>query len=263
MDADSAHVADDDAIIASYIAGVHKAARQLPRDRREWVIAQAAGRLADSLEAGGKDGRGAGAAMARLGDPAELVLAIDGHRPGVEARWMEFAAVLLVLAGGILWRPAWLIGVTLVWVSPRWRWPDKLLATLVWPGGLVAAGLLMARYTALGLFAGGGFGGIRLPGGGFIFGRGNAGPGSTPLRGGTSEGSFFARPNGSFQYLIDSTLGHPPLRHLLMLLAAAVPPVVVAIRLLRRARRPEQPQAPAALASPAASGPAAAAGPGA
>ncbi len=151
---------------------------------------------------------------------------------------MEFAAVLLVLAGGILWRPAWLIGVTLLWVSPRWRWPDKLLATVVWPGGLLVASLLVARYTLPGLFAQGG------PGRHSFFGVNGHSAGA--LSGG---GSFFVRPNGSFQYLLDSTIGHPPVRHLLVLLVAAVPPVVVAIRLLRRARRPELPPlAPAGAA---------------
>jgi hypothetical protein len=37
----------------------------------------------------------------------------------------------------------WAIGVVLLWVSPRWRWPDKLLGTLVWPGGLAAPLLLL------------------------------------------------------------------------------------------------------------------------
>lgn len=243
MDADSAQVPDDDAIIASYIAGVHKAARPLPRDRRERVIAQAADRLSDTLEARREDG--GGAAMARLGDPAEIVRAIDGHLPGAEARWMEFAAVALVLAGGILWRPAWLVGVTLLWVSPRWRWPDKLLGTLVWPGGLLVASLLMSRYNLPALLMRGGF--IRH---------------SIRVNGGSDGGGFFVRRNGSFQYLIDSTIGHPPLRHLLVLLVAAVPPVVVAIRLLRRARRPEQPHLAttdpaAALAAPGVTGQAA------
>jgi hypothetical protein len=150
-----------------------------------------------------------------------------------------------------LWRPAWLIGVTLLWVSPRWRWADKLLATLVWPGGLLVASLLVSRYIFPVLLAGGGtarhsffsmngFGGGALPGGA------------------AEAGSFFVRPSGSFQYLLDSTLGHPPLRHLLVLLVAAVPPVVVAIRLLRRARRPERPHATAGtagLTAPGVTGP--------
>jgi hypothetical protein len=73
---------------------------------------------------------------------------------------------------------------------------------------------------------------------------------------GRISGSFFVRSHGSLHYLIDSTLGHPPLRHLLVLLAAAVPPVLVAIWLLRRARRPEQPQLAVAPNRPAVTGPA-------
>jgi hypothetical protein len=135
-----------------------------------------------------------------------------------------------------------------LWVSPRWRWPDKLLATLIWPGGLLAASLLMTRYTIPDLFARGG-----LLGSGFV--------------GGIEGGRFFVRFHGSLRYLIDSTLGHPPVRHLLVLLAASVPPALVAIWLLRRARRPEPPQlsvAPsrAAVTGPAVTGPAVT-GPGA
>ncbi len=93
MDADSGQLANDDAVIAGYLARVRRAARQLPGGRRDWVIAQAGDRLADELVASGDDGRAAAAAVARLGDPAGLVRAIDGHAPGTEARWMEFVAV--------------------------------------------------------------------------------------------------------------------------------------------------------------------------
>jgi hypothetical protein len=157
------------------------------------VITQVGDRLADALEAddgGTPDARSDArsdvrAAVARLGEPKDVVLAVDGHVPGTEASWLEYAAVLLVLAGGVLWRAAWLVGLTLLWVSPRWRWPDKLLATLVWPGGLIVANLLAGRYSVTSLVASGG-------------------PG-------------FFRPRAStIHYLINSTLGHPPLRHLLV-----------------------------------------------
>lgn len=108
--------------------------------------------------------------------------------------------------------------------------PDKLLATVVWPGGLLVASLLVSHYTNPVLFARGG----TVQRSFFSVNGGSASGG----------GGFFVRPNGSFQYLLDSTFGHPPLRHLLVLLLAAVPPVVVAIRLLRRARRPERPERP-------------------
>jgi hypothetical protein len=28
------------------------------------------------------------------------------------------------------------VGAVLLWISPRWRFRDKLLGTLIWPGGL-------------------------------------------------------------------------------------------------------------------------------
>jgi hypothetical protein len=240
-EADQADQADDDSSIATYLSRARKAARHLPRVRREWVMAQVGDRLADALEGSEASGRPMSAVLASFGDPRDVVLAVDGHVPGAEARWMEFVAVLLVLAGGVLWRPAWLIGVVLLWVSPRWRWPDKLLATLIWPGGLFAASLLMTQYAIPELLARG-----DLLGTGFASGQ-------FP---GIERGSLFVRSRGSFHYLVDSTLGHPPLRHLLVLLAASVPPALVAIWLLRRARRPEPPQLAIAPSHPAGTGPA-------
>jgi hypothetical protein len=63
---------------------------------------------------------------------------------------LEVAAVALLLTGGIAGLiigilgviAGWGAGVLLLWVSPRWRWPDKLLGTLVWPGGFAAVLLL-------------------------------------------------------------------------------------------------------------------------
>ena len=209
--------ADDDAVITNYLIRVRKAAWRLPRGRRDWVVTQVGDRLADALETNDGGTRDVRAVVARFGEPKDVVLAVDGHVPGTEARWMEYIALLLVLVGGVLWKPAWLAGVTLLWVSPRWRWPDKLLATLVWPGGLSAANLISARYSVTSLFVSGG-------------------PG------------YFRPRVSTVHFLISSTVGHPALRHLLVLLLAAVPPVLVAIRLLRRARRPESPQPAAALA---------------
>jgi hypothetical protein len=52
---------------------------------------------------------------------------------------MEIAAVILLLVGGIVVPViGWIVGCILLWVSPRWSRGDKLLGTLVWPGGLLA-----------------------------------------------------------------------------------------------------------------------------
>ena len=57
---------------------------------------------------------------------------------------MEIAAVILLLVGGFFFLVGWIVGCVLLWASPRWRWTDKLLATLVWPGGFVAIAPLAA-----------------------------------------------------------------------------------------------------------------------
>jgi hypothetical protein len=56
---------------------------------------------------------------------------------------LEIAAVVLAL-GSVLLLPvvrglgllAWLVGIVLLWYSPRWRVSDKVLGTVVWPVGL-------------------------------------------------------------------------------------------------------------------------------
>lgn len=51
----------------------------------------------------------------------------------------ELVAVLLMTVGSILIPViGWLVGVVLLWFSPLLRWWEKLLATLVVPGGLGA-----------------------------------------------------------------------------------------------------------------------------
>ena len=58
------------------------------------------------------------------------------RRPGR----LENAALFALLAGSLLWPIyGWLIGVALVWLSRVWSVRDKLIATLVPPGGLLPA----------------------------------------------------------------------------------------------------------------------------
>jgi hypothetical protein len=51
--------------------------------------------------------------------------------------WREAAALILVSFGGVLLTfVGWVAGVVLLWLSPRWSIRDKVLGTLVLPGGL-------------------------------------------------------------------------------------------------------------------------------
>ena len=77
----------------------------------------------------------------RLGEPAEVVadarerLGIrlaQPYRPGV----LEIAAVILVPF-------LWPVGVILLWISPAWNWRDKLIGTLVPPGGYIGLSYIL------------------------------------------------------------------------------------------------------------------------
>jgi hypothetical protein len=95
-----------------------------------------------------------------LGDPSEIVAAALADYPPQAAAPPEstyapsptpqgpphplgtsdICAVTLLLLGGFLAGIGWLIGAVLLWTSPRWSRLEKLIGTLVLPGG-IAGGL--------------------------------------------------------------------------------------------------------------------------
>jgi len=83
----------------------------------------------------------------RLGDPAEIAAEARGPEhagdaapaPVVERRGsgLDIAALALLLVGGlVLPVVGWIVGVVLLWVSSTWTIGQKILGTLVVPGGL-------------------------------------------------------------------------------------------------------------------------------
>jgi hypothetical protein len=83
----------------------------------------------------------------RLGDPAEIVAAAveddpslnpakpepnHGQRLGIG---LEVGAVVMLTAGSLIPVIGWLVGVILLWSSGVWRRSEKLLGTLIVPGG--------------------------------------------------------------------------------------------------------------------------------
>lgn len=51
----------------------------------------------------------------------------------------ENLAIALLLFGSLLLIAGWLIGFVLLWTSDRWNRRDKLIGTLILPGGIPAA----------------------------------------------------------------------------------------------------------------------------
>ncbi|HEU4677084.1 MAG TPA: hypothetical protein VFS29_13905 [Motilibacteraceae bacterium] len=76
---------------------------------------------------------------------------------GGRGHGLELAAVLMLTAGSAVVVVGWLVGVVLLWSSPRWSRAEKWLGTLVVPlgaGGIVTfGGVLTARTCASADFA--------------------------------------------------------------------------------------------------------------
>lgn len=144
-----------------------------------------------------------------LGEPEEIAAAAGGGvRAGAGGH--QIAAVVLLLAGGFVFFIGWFAGLVLLWTSDRWRWYDKVLGTLVWPGGLAG----IAVYGAL----------FAVSSGGSQVCHGAAGQAVTCV---TQGGG-----------------GLPDWLQIFVFVLILAAPVVVAIRLLRRARRTPSPDEP-------------------
>jgi hypothetical protein len=92
------------------------------------------------------------AVLDSLGTPREIADAAYAEMPARVAPRMagrDVAAVVLVLAGGFVFGIGWFVGIVLLWTSPVWRVRDKLVGTLLVPGGLAGTVLLAGLAVAI------------------------------------------------------------------------------------------------------------------
>lgn len=60
------------------------------------------------------------------------------HGTGARIPPRDLLAVVGLVVGSLVLPVAgWLVGLVLLWVSPTWTVPEKLVGTAVWPGGLL------------------------------------------------------------------------------------------------------------------------------
>jgi len=110
-------------------------------------LAEIRGHIAASLSGGKDDDAVAVRTMLdRLGDPADIVAAAvendppeppsvggtQGWRPGIS---LQVGAAVMLTAGSLVPVIGWVVGVSLLWSSGVWRRLEKLLGTLIVPGG--------------------------------------------------------------------------------------------------------------------------------
>lgn len=130
-------------LVADYLSRLEHAAAVLPPHRRAELLGEIRDHI-DAARAAGDAGDEAAARtmLDRLGDPEEIVAAAGAELPepsGVvttqPGTGLELAAVLLLTVGSLIPLVLWAVGAVLLWMSRRWTTREKLVGTLVVPGG--------------------------------------------------------------------------------------------------------------------------------
>jgi hypothetical protein len=159
----NAHDIGGDRLVADYLNRLAAAAAGLPADRRAELFEEISLHIAEARSV--QDPTGAAApdvrsVLERLGQPEDIVRAATDD-DGTEAvpaapssrawgaRVRDTGTVVLLLIGGLLAGVGWIAGVVMLWTSPRWRTGDRILGTVVWPGGLVAVLAILRFGTGL------------------------------------------------------------------------------------------------------------------
>jgi hypothetical protein len=127
-----------------YLRRLRRAGRRLPPERLRELLAEIKGYLAEAVPRGASD-QEAREVLERLGSPGDIV---DAERPPTDGRadrrsWREWAAVILLPLGGFAFGVGWLVGLVLLWSSRLWTTREKLIGTLIVPGGIATALLVL------------------------------------------------------------------------------------------------------------------------
>jgi hypothetical protein len=132
-----------DALVERYLERLRAELADVPRSRRDELVEQITEHIAVAraeLPTGGE--AEVRSLLERIGDPAAIAEEARERRerPAPQRRWLEVAALVLLLVGGVILPfVGWFIGVILLWVSTVWSPRDKIIGTLVVPGGLLPA----------------------------------------------------------------------------------------------------------------------------
>ena len=128
----------------NYLRRLRRAGRRLPPERLSELMAEIEGHLAEGIPPGASD-HAALEVLERLGSPGDIV---EAERPPVHGSadrrsWREWAAVILLPLGGFAFGVGWLVGLVLLWSSRLWTTREKLIGTLIVPGGIATTLLVV------------------------------------------------------------------------------------------------------------------------
>jgi uncharacterized membrane protein len=130
-----------DQLVDDYLKRLRKELAGLPRERRRELEQEISEHIAEARAAlSAQNEAEIRTLLDRTGDPADIA-AEARERFGIERRKtgaVEIGALILLPIGGILVPViGWIVGVILLWASQAWTTRDKLIGTLILPGGLL------------------------------------------------------------------------------------------------------------------------------
>jgi hypothetical protein len=131
-----------DQLVSAYLKRLDAELADVPRARRREVVQEISQHIEEArAELTTQNEAEIRNVLDRLGDPAEIAAAArersDVHVQ--KAGWQEIGALIMLLAGGLILPViGWFVGVVLLWISDAWETRDKLIGTLLVPGGLVS-----------------------------------------------------------------------------------------------------------------------------
>jgi len=130
-----------DKLVSDYLRRLNGELRGLPRARRRELVDEISEHIAEARAGLESENEAAiRTLLDRLGDPEEIA-AEARERFGLAPRkvgWKEVGALIMLPIGGVILPVlGWFIGIVLLWVSDAWSTRDKLVGTLLFPGGLL------------------------------------------------------------------------------------------------------------------------------
>jgi uncharacterized membrane protein len=140
-----------DEVVTRYLARLEAALAPVASDRRQELLDDVRAHISEArIALPNETDADLLNIIDRLGDPADMAAAEIGRVESTApkprtSRALEIAGIVLLLV-------FWPVGVVLLWMSDAWTTRDKLIGTLVPPGGYLAF-LVIGPFLALGTFA--------------------------------------------------------------------------------------------------------------
>jgi hypothetical protein len=137
-----------DDIVSSYLSALESALRNVSPARRQPIIEEVAEHIAKGradLDPG--DEVGLRNFLDQVGDPETIAAEVVADLTPRTGRRFEVLVPWLLLVGAFAFVIGWFVGLAMLWTSETWDRRDKLLGTLVLPGGLFGLVVLLTRPT--------------------------------------------------------------------------------------------------------------------